>query len=191
MIILACEMIREELEISIRDLGLDVTPVYLEAALHVDLNNLRDTVRDKLDELRASSGEEIKLLYGNMCHPDLCKICAERLVGLPSKGINCIELVIPPELIKKLDSEAKTFYITSMWLAQYKNFFGKQGWDQIDVRMNMGYYDRILLLDAGIREITDEEIIEYFELVQVPIDTYPITLDYFKERLLALVEGRA
>lgn len=188
MIILACGMVREELEYAVKKLGLDLKVEYMDAALHIDLKKLKTDIDARLAELE-TTGDEIRLLYGNMCHPDLCAVCRQHGTGLPSVGINCIELVIPPKLAASLMAEAKTFFITTGWLAQWRNFFEKQGWDTYDARMNMGYYDRILLLDAGLREVTDEEIIEYFEMVQVPIDTYDITMDYFESRLLELINS--
>ena len=54
------------------------------------------------------------------------------------------------------------------------------GWDEVDVRINLGRYDRILLLDSGIDPITNDEILMFFDLAQVPIDIEPLQLDHFK-----------
>jgi len=55
-----------------------------------------------------------------------------------------------------------------------------QGWDETDARINMGIYDRILLLDPGLSPLSDEEILAFFDLVQVPIEVEPLDLDCFR-----------
>jgi len=49
----------------------------------------------------------------------------------------------------------------------------------VDVRINLGRYDRILLLDPGIVPINDEEILNFYDLVQVPIEIECVELTYF------------
>lgn len=54
------------------------------------------------------------------------------------------------------------------------------GWDTVDVRMNLGRYDRILLLDTEVVPINDEEVLMFYDLVQVPVEIEPVDLTYFK-----------
>ncbi len=54
------------------------------------------------------------------------------------------------------------------------------GWDEVDVRINMGRYDRILLIDAGVATVSDETILSFYDLVQVPIEIEQVDLEYFK-----------
>ena len=53
-------------------------------------------------------------------------------------------------------------------------------WSEVDVRTDFGYYDRILVLDYGIAPLTDLEILSLYDLIQVPIETEQVNLDYFK-----------
>jgi hypothetical protein len=42
------------------------------------------------------------------------------------------------------------------------------GWDNTDFRINFGRYDRILVLDPGFEPVTDEELLEAFDLWRCP-----------------------
>ena len=104
-------------------------------------------------------------------------------------GSNCIEILLGEEKVRELDNECSTFYITDGWLKNWRSIFceGDYKWDAIDARMNFGRYERILLLDTGLTEFTDEEIIDFYEFTEVPIETYPITLDHLKQEILELL----
>jgi hypothetical protein len=54
--------------------------------------------------------------------------------------------------------------------------------------MNLGRYERILVLDAGLATLSDEEILEFFDLVQVPVEVESLNLDHFHDILMNLLE---
>jgi hypothetical protein len=43
-----------------------------------------------------------------------------------------------------------------------------------------------VVLDCGLFEITDEELFEFFEFTQVPVEVMPISLDYFRDLVFGL-----
>ena len=61
-------------------------------------------------------------------------------------------------------------------------------WTADDVRINLGYFDRLLLLDYGVNPLDDEDILSFYDLVQVPIDREHVHLNYF-QKVLTLLEG--
>jgi len=63
------------------------------------------------------------------------------------------------------------------------------GWDEVDVRINLGRYQRILLLEPGLNPLNDEEILTFFDLVQVPIEVEPLELHHFRSTLTELLDG--
>lgn len=84
-----------------------------------------------------------------------------------------------------MDSEYKTFYLSPGWLDHWERIFKTGlGWDSIDARQNLGFYDRILLLDAGVSPLSDERILEFYEYCQVPVEILSVKLDYLKKCLL-------
>lgn len=58
----------------------------------------------------------------------------------------------------------------------------------MDVRQNFGRYDRILVLNTGINPLTDEEILEYYELTQVPIEIKQVSLDHFQSKVIEVLQ---
>jgi hypothetical protein len=51
---------------------------------------------------------------------------------------------------------------------------------KVDVRINPGRYDRILLFDPGIVPINDEEILAFYDLVQVLVEIEQVDLTYLR-----------
>ena len=63
------------------------------------------------------------------------------------------------------------------------------GWDSTDARINFGSCEKIVVLDTGIFTISDEELFEFFEYTQVPVELMPISLHYFKSLVLELCKA--
>jgi hypothetical protein len=61
-------------------------------------------------------------------------------------------------------------------------------WDEVDMRQSFGYYDRILLADTGVCEITNEQILEFFERTRVPIEVEQVGLSVFKGNIVLAIE---
>lgn len=182
-VFVGCSILEEEIKQVMQEMGLQNKIVFIDAALHVNLDRLEESVRSKLEE--TSSLGKPMILVGNKCHPDMDTFTKE-YDGQVVSRCNCIELLLGDQM-KELDKEAKIFYITSGWLAKWKEIFiTGLGWDEIDGRQNFGYYDKILLLDLGA-PIDDMDLLEFFEFTQVPIEPYPISLDNLKLELTKLL----
>lgn len=178
--LLCCEILRNEIEHLLQ--GKNVEIQYLEAGLHADLKKLEHTIKDTLENMK--DGNNVVLGFGTMCHPEM-----ELLAANHGKNViqakNCIEMLLGDKL-KELDAEARTFYITSGWLENWRKIFIEQlKWDKIDARQNFGFYDRIILVDTGLTPLDDEKILEFFEYTEVPIETMSIGLDNLQKLLYA------
>lgn len=172
-VFVGCSILEKEINQVMKKMGLINKTVFIDAALHVNLDRLEEAVREKLDET-SHLGKPI-ILVGNKCHPDMDLITKE-YDGQIVTRCNCLELLLGDKM-KELDKEARIFYITSGWLEKWKEIFiTGLGWDEIDGRQNFGFYDKILLLDLGT-PIDDMDMLEFFEFTQIPIELYPITLD--------------
>jgi len=183
-VFVACSMLSEEIQKTMEELGFDNELLYIDAALHVDLDKLETAINGKLEEVKNKGGKPA-ILVGSKCHPDIQTI-ADKYAAKIIASSNCIELLLG-EKMKEFDQKSKTFYITNGWLKNWRRIFVEGlHWDSIDAKQNFGYYDRVLLLDTGLSEISDEDILEFFEYTQVPIEIYPVTLEHFKQELLNL-----
>jgi hypothetical protein len=188
--VLACGIFRPELESVLQQMsdGQDrgeVSVHYVEAALHVDDKRLMAGITDATGALEGDDQASRILLYGSMCHPEMKGLAKSLDAVLPPQA-NCIEMLLEPKRKMELDETGEIFYLTSGWLASWREIFQQGlGWDEIDGRINFGRYDQILVLDDGCFPIDEENVFEFFDYTQVPVEIEPIDLAYFK----GIVEG--
>jgi hypothetical protein len=154
---------------------------WIPAGLHNDLEILEKTLRQALADNQGA--EDLRLLIGNGCSPDLAKIAAEK--KLPLLGVkNCLEALLGVERLRELE-KGRTMVITPSWLR--KVWFSPEGmravlgWSDVDFRLNFGRYDRSLVLDPLIEPVTDMEILEAFEVIQVPLEVEYLSLEHFEK----------
>jgi len=105
--------------------------------------------------------------------------------------VDCAEILAGKEFLTEINQGGDEFYLTPGWL-EYSDEIFKQGlgWDTIDARQNLGFYNRVVLLDTGVRPIDDLEILEFYDYCQVPVEIVPLSLEHFKNRLEKLLNGK-
>ena len=77
--------------------------------------------------------------------------------------------------------------MTPGWIRAWPSMMAALGWNEVDVRINYGRYNRILVLEPGINPLSDEEILEFFDLTQIPIEIEPLELEHFKSLLTGML----
>lgn len=183
--IIVCKIFENELK-SVVSENEDLRFHWIDAALHADPEKMKTAISDTISTI-VSSNSKIGFLFGNGCHPDMCAIAQKYGVELPAEK-NCIHAFLGISETNKLE-ENRTMIITTGWIEAWQDIMSGLGWDEVDVRMNLGRYDRILLLDPGLVPLNDEALIEFYDRVQVPIETMAISLDYFKKFVMNKVIG--
>lgn len=176
--LIACEIFRHELE-QVLSSSPDITVHWLDAALHANADRMKNELEAAVTTVKSDHQGEIQFLYGNGCHPDICRIaegCGAQIPGVN----NCIQAIVGPAETKRLEAD-RTMVVTPAWISAWPSIMEGLGWDEVDVRINMGRYDRILLLDSGIAPIADEEILAFYDLVQVPVEIEEVNLTYFTD----------
>lgn len=154
---------------------------WIDAALHADPVKMKSAISAAIANLGPTE-TQIQFLFGNGCHPDICAIAEQHHVALPAEK-NCIHAFLGSQKTKELEQD-RTMIMTPGWLDAWPGIVEGLGWDDVDIRINMGRYDRILLLDPGLVPIDDEMLIAFYDQVQVPIEIMEIRLDYFKSFVL-------
>jgi hypothetical protein len=81
---------------------------------------------------------------------------------------------------KKELEENRKMIMAPYWIRTWPAIMKAFCWNEVDVRINLGRCDRILLIEPEIRPLTDEEILSFFNLVQVPIEVEPMDLTHFR-----------
>lgn len=175
-ILIACKIFYDELQ-SVLPSRPDIKVVWIEAALHANLDRLEGELKTSLTQA-AASGAEVQILLGVGCHPDIAKLAGESGAQLAPVR-NCIEAFLGVRQ-KELEING-TMIMTPGWIRAWPDIMASLGWDAVDVRQNLGRYNRILLLEPGISPLTDDEILAFFDLIQVPIDIEILDLTNFQD----------
>jgi len=177
VLFVSCGIFKEELEYLIRAGSLSMDVIFLDAALHVNFDKLKARLTEALEENRDASAE-IRVLYGN-CHPEMRKIVRRYGAKKIAAG-NCLAAMVGPEEIRKLDSEAKTFFLTAGWVNNWEKIFalGKEDFG-LDFGSMFSNYKRIVVFDAGVVPIDESKVEEFSRFTKLPVERRKISLDHF------------
>ncbi len=179
--IIACRIFENEVKAVLPET--DAREIHwIDAALHASPQRLKCAISDAISNID-STRSEIGFLFGNGCHPDMCAIAGQHGVGLPAEK-NCIHAFLGSHQAKELERN-RTMILSPGWLDAWQGIVEGLGWDEVDVRINMGRYDRILLIDPGLVPVDDERLIEFYDQIQVPIEIMPIDLHHFRSFVMA------
>ena len=173
--VITCKIFKDEIEAISIDRS-KASFQWIDAALHADPERMEKEIARMVTQI--DQVKNIRFLFGNGCHPDMCEIAKKAGAGLPPEK-NCIHAFLGAAQAKALE-ENRTMIVSPGWIEAWGGIMEGLGWDETDVRINLGRYDRILLLDPEIVALNEETLLEFFDLVQVPIETMKLELTYFK-----------
>jgi hypothetical protein len=184
---IACGIFQWELEKIMPEIesevGETIPLVLLSPALDASEPKLEQALQEAV---RAFDHQPCAWLYGSMCHTNMAALSYESGSIYPGPP-NCAALFLGPEKKKERDAQGDFYYITSGGLRLWRKIYQEQrGWDDVDGRINFGRFEKIIVLDTGVFEITDEDILGFFDFTQIPIEIENISLDYFKSVVLDL-----
>lgn len=188
--LIGCGIFQEEVEHILAREKLDLEINWLEVGLHDNIERLEETLEQAVADQQAGGDDQPPIfLYGTACLPEM-KPFAQKLGARVLPVRNCLAALVGDEKLKELEQNrtlvASPGWVRKMWLGRAGT---AGGWTADDYRMQFGRYDLILVLDPGLTPLTDEEIINCFDLVQVPIEVQPCDLGYFRRLFLGLING--
>ena len=155
--------------------------IWLDTALHAEPEVLKKqlSLAGKIAASKTKTAPvPVRFLLGNACHPEMDAL-ARNCAACPAPFKNCIEAFVG-ERQTGLES-GKTMLITPGWVRAWPGRASALGWDETEMRIQHGRYDRILLLEPGVNPVSDEEIFKLFDLLRVPIDIEPLDLAHFRK----------
>jgi hypothetical protein len=182
-ILIACKILEKELLAVLAPAEIERI-TWVDAALHADLARLEEELRRALSKADGLD-EGVRILFGGGCHPEIDRMLMERGVR-PPPFKNCIEALLG-ERAKELEKN-RTMIMTPGWVRAWPGIMEALGWSEVDVRINLGRYERILVIDPGLEPLTDEETLLFFDLIQVPVEIEKIDLSVFRDLLSKLLE---
>ncbi len=174
--LVACRVVANELHHVLQEYD-DTNIIWIDAGLHSRPERLAEELDSVVESVKAAD-QEAGILLGSGCHPDMCSYFTKKGLGLPPVA-NCIEAFCG-EKQKEMEAE-NAMIMTPGWIRCWPDIMKGYGWDEVDVRMNLGRYDKIIVLEPGINPLTEEEILEFFDLAGVALDVRPLDLMTFRE----------
>jgi len=181
---ISCGIFKEELEYLVREKSLDVKIIFLDAALHVNFDRLKERLVRALEE-QPKESTALKVLYGH-CHPEIGEI-VERYGAKKIDVLNCLEAIVGREEIRKIDSEAKTFFLTAGWVNNWEGMFalGKKDFN-FDFSSMFSQYKRVMVFDTGVIPIDEEKVEQFRKLTNLPVERRRISLDHLLKLVTCL-----
>jgi len=154
--IVACQTLREELRLAIKQTGVDYPVVYIESGLHNQPDLLRQRIQDDLDKI--DNVDTVLLVFG-YCGNSLLGVKSSQFKIVIAKIDDCIPLLLgSADARRKASQEMGTYFLTKGWLDYENNLlkeyercvtrYGEQRALRV-MKTMMGNYKRFMVIDTG------------------------------------------
>lgn len=185
--LISCPIFRKELESVLSELNLTPRINYMHYTIHNSPLKMDEELQDGV-ERALKTGDDIRFLVGRHCKGKRnVEEVAEDCCGKIPQARNCIDMLIGRELTSELQKN-RTSIMTPAWIRMINQSIMEGNWSVTDARLNLGWYNKILILDTGVEALSDELIMEFYDLTQVEIEILPVDLEHFKTLLQDLLQ---
>ncbi len=177
--LIACPIFRRELEYILEELNLAPHINYMHYTIHSDPLTMDEQLQEGIKKT-STVYQKTRFLVGRHCksNKDIEEVVKECGGKIP-EAKNCIDILIGDELAEELQKN-RTSLMTPAWIRMINQSIQDGHWSVTDARLSLGWYDKILILDTGVEPLSDEQIMEFYDLTQVEIDILPVDLEHFK-----------
>ena len=184
--LISCPIFKDELGAVLPPEGA-ATVHFMDSRIHNNARRMKEELLKGIAKTEAA-GAPVRLLVGNGCHcgvgiGDLAKTCNARF----PEGKNCIEIILGFEKAQELQAN-RSAVVTQGWIRMITTAIEEGRWTEVDARTDLGWFDRIVLADYGLAPLSDEQVLTFFDIIQVPIEIEPIALDHFQGVVEQLLE---
>lgn len=160
-VLIACEMLRDELALAMARTGSAPETVWLDRGLHDRPQVLRDAILEQLDHLPADC--ELVLLGLSYCGGALDGVGSPRATLAVPRFDDCIRLILSLEPGQRNAADSRSLYFTRQWmdsdryivreLAQYRKIYGPKRGEKI-MRTMLANYRELRLVDTGAYDLS-------------------------------------
>jgi hypothetical protein len=181
-LVIGCSILRSELAEVIREQDeLEVETRWLKAGYHVRPELLERALEGALESIGPYGRQEVRVFIGERCLLEPPAIL-KGLKILPAA--NCLTAIVGLERLRELEA-GPSMVVTPAWIREI--YFARDPelpiWDESEFRMNLGRYERLVVLDTG-RPLTDEETLAAFDLTGRVIEAESVDLGPFKRLMM-------
>lgn len=161
--LIACEMLRDEVELAMARTGIEYPTIWLDKGLHDTPEKLRASLQDKIGQL---DKYDTILLAMALCGGALDGIsCGHARLAVP-KFDDCIRIILSLEPGMRNAADARSLYYTRQWLdsaghltrqqEQYLEKYGEKKTKKI-MRLMLANYKSCRMVDTGAYDMAQWE----------------------------------
>lgn len=184
--LIACPIFAKELESTLATLKLTPLIDYMHYTIHNNPLTMDEELQEGIDKA-VQTNNSVRFLLGSHCKGQRSrKEIVENCGGKIPQAKNCIDILIGHDRAKELQQD-RTSLMTPAWIRMINRSIADGQWTVTDARLNLGWYNKILILDTGVEPLSDEMIMEFYDLTQVEIEVLPVDLKHFEGLLSDLL----
>ena len=161
--LIACEMLRDELELAMARTGIEYPTIWLDKGLHDTPEKLRASLQDKINQLEQY---DTILLAMALCGGALDGIsCSHARLAVP-RFDDCIRILLSLEPGMRNAANARSLYYTRQWLdsaghltrqqEQYVEKYGEKKAKKI-MRLMLANYKSYRMVETGAYDLAEWE----------------------------------
>ena len=190
--IIACEMLKDELELAMEVTGISYPVIWMEKGLHEFPQKLRNALQQQLDGLPQDCGTV--LLAMALCGGALDGLTSARATLIAPRFDDCIRMLLSHEPGSWNTAEASSFYFTGQWLssdgyilrehAAYYQRYGEKKAKKI-IRMMLANYKGYRMVDTGAYDLSlyEEQAKADAQQLELAYDVVPGTIRVLEKLL--------
>lgn len=155
-VVLACQTIKDELNLAVSKTGVDYPIHWIESGLH----NFPHTLRDRIqEEINSFENVQTILMGFGYCGNSLIGIKSHRARLVIPRADDCISLLLGSyEIRKDISKEMGTYFLTKGWLdyesnllSEYQRSVKRYGTEKAlrIMKIMLKNYGRIMIIDTG------------------------------------------
>jgi hypothetical protein len=193
ILILACQTLKDELQLTIEQTGVNYPVVYIESGLHNHPDSLRRRIQEELDKV--DNVDAVVMVFG-YCGNSLMGIKSSRFKIVIPRVDDCISLLLgSAKRRKEISEKMGTYFLTKGWLdgesnllIEYERCLARYGEIRTlrVMKTMLGHYRRFMVIDTGAYQV--ESIIprteKFAELLDMQHEIAPGSLRLLRKLLL-------
>lgn len=156
IMIVACQTLREELRLAIKQTGVNYPVIYIESGLHNKPDSLRRKIQENIDKI---DNVDILLMVFGYCGNSLLGVKSSQFRMVIPRVDDCIPLLLGSSAMReKISREMGTYFLTKGWLESEHNLlqeyercvmrYGEQRALRV-MKTMLGHYRRFMVIDTG------------------------------------------
>ena len=189
MVVIACETLKNELNLAMDQTGVSYPVIWIESGLHEFPDKLRARLQEVIDDLEPGTA----LLAFGFCGNSMVGVNTPHARLILPRVADCMPLFLG-SVEKREQMGSKTYFFTGGYLesernlaVEYEEYLGRYDPETAAWLMQemMKHYERFAVIDTGAYEVepVTRKISTVAELLELPVEIVPGDMGFFCELL--------